>query len=209
MSLGISERAKHVKPSSTLAITDKAKQMKTSGIDVVSFGAGEPDFPTPANICEAAKKAIDEGFTKYTTNPTISGNGTSFGSTTLVNFYYTRDTYDLTFSSNYPSTLNLSEATTEFEDIPFGNCHNRAVFQEDKYPITFSAIGTNIPDSGDRSYPLTKVSMRSICCLSSGAKYMSILGYPKNRLRRMGYNLADIFPLRGRCIVVVTVMKSI
>ncbi|MCR5322840.1 MAG: pyridoxal phosphate-dependent aminotransferase [Lachnospiraceae bacterium] len=66
MSLGVSERAKHVKPSSTLAITDKAKQMKASGIDVVSFGAGEPDFPTPKNICDAAKKAIDEGFTKYT-----------------------------------------------------------------------------------------------------------------------------------------------
>ncbi|MCR5769589.1 MAG: pyridoxal phosphate-dependent aminotransferase [Lachnospiraceae bacterium] len=66
MSLGISERAKRVKPSSTLAITDKAKQMKASGIDVVSFGAGEPDFPTPKNICDAAKKAIDEGFTKYT-----------------------------------------------------------------------------------------------------------------------------------------------
>ncbi len=66
MSLGVSERAKHVKPSSTLAITDKAKQMKASGIDVVSFGAGEPDFPTPQNICDAAKKAIDDGFTKYT-----------------------------------------------------------------------------------------------------------------------------------------------
>ena len=64
--LGLSERAKGVKPSSTLAISDKAKQMKAKGIDVVSFGAGEPDFVTPKNICEAAKKAIDEGFTKYT-----------------------------------------------------------------------------------------------------------------------------------------------
>lgn len=63
---GLSNRAKDVKPSSTLAISDKAKQMKASGIDVVSFGAGEPDFPTPANICDAAKKAIDDGFTKYT-----------------------------------------------------------------------------------------------------------------------------------------------
>lgn len=63
---GLSNRAKDVKPSSTLAISDKAKQMKASGIDVVSFGAGEPDFPTPSNICDAAKKAIDDGFTKYT-----------------------------------------------------------------------------------------------------------------------------------------------
>lgn len=66
MALGLSEKAKQVKPSSTLAISDKAKQMKKQGIDVISFGAGEPDFPTPENICNAAKKAIDEGFTKYT-----------------------------------------------------------------------------------------------------------------------------------------------
>ncbi len=64
--LGLSVKAKGVKPSSTLAISDKAKQLKAQGIDVVSFGAGEPDFATPENICEAAKKAIDAGFTKYT-----------------------------------------------------------------------------------------------------------------------------------------------
>ncbi|MBI4336054.1 MAG: pyridoxal phosphate-dependent aminotransferase [Candidatus Omnitrophica bacterium] len=52
--------------SSTLEITAKAKSMKAQGIDVVSFGAGEPDFDTPKNIKEAAIKAINEGFTKYT-----------------------------------------------------------------------------------------------------------------------------------------------
>jgi aspartate aminotransferase len=66
MSLELSRKAMAVKPSSTLAITAKAKKMLSEGIDVVGFGAGEPDFPTPANICEAAKRAIDEGFTKYT-----------------------------------------------------------------------------------------------------------------------------------------------
>lgn len=66
MSLKLSERALNVKPSSTLAISDKAKQLKAQGIDVVSFGAGEPDFPTPENICDAAVKAIRDGFTKYT-----------------------------------------------------------------------------------------------------------------------------------------------
>ncbi len=66
MSLELSKKALAVKPSSTLAITAKAKKMKSEGIDVVGFGAGEPDFNTPANICEAAKKAIDNGFTKYT-----------------------------------------------------------------------------------------------------------------------------------------------
>ncbi len=66
MSLTLSEKAKAVKPSSTLAITAKAKELKKSGVDVVGFGAGEPDFNTPKNICNAAIKAIETGFTKYT-----------------------------------------------------------------------------------------------------------------------------------------------
>jgi aspartate aminotransferase len=66
MALTLSKKAQAVKPSSTLAITAKAKELKSKGIDVVGFGAGEPDFNTPDNICEAAVKAIHEGFTKYT-----------------------------------------------------------------------------------------------------------------------------------------------
>lgn len=66
MALTLSRKAQEVKPSSTLAITAKAKEMKANGIDVVGFGAGEPDFNTPDNVCEAAIKAIKSGFTKYT-----------------------------------------------------------------------------------------------------------------------------------------------
>jgi aspartate aminotransferase len=62
----ISKRVSQIKPSATLAITAKAKKMKQDGIDVIGFGAGEPDFDTPSNIKEAAKKALDNGFTKYT-----------------------------------------------------------------------------------------------------------------------------------------------
>jgi len=62
----ISNRVAQISPSATLAITAKAKQMKAEGIDVIGFGAGEPDFDTPLHIKDAAKKAIDEGFTKYT-----------------------------------------------------------------------------------------------------------------------------------------------
>jgi len=62
----LSSRAKSLKPSPTLAINAKAKSMQAQGIHVISFGAGEPDFDTPENIKQAAKKAIDDGFTKYT-----------------------------------------------------------------------------------------------------------------------------------------------
>ncbi len=66
MSLELSKKALNVKPSSTLEITAKAKDMKKNGMDVVGFAAGEPDFNTPERICTAAKRAIDDGFTKYT-----------------------------------------------------------------------------------------------------------------------------------------------
>ena len=56
----------NITPSITLAITAKAKELKGAGVDVVSFGAGEPDFNTPKNIMEAAIKSMEEGTTKYT-----------------------------------------------------------------------------------------------------------------------------------------------
>lgn len=62
----LSKKAMNINTSITLAITAKAKALKESGIDVVSFGAGEPDFNTPENIINAAIKAMKEGKTKYT-----------------------------------------------------------------------------------------------------------------------------------------------
>ena len=62
----LAARADKLRPSATLAITAKAKALKAEGIDVVGFGAGEPDFDTPENIKEEAVRAIKEGFTKYT-----------------------------------------------------------------------------------------------------------------------------------------------
>ena len=62
----ISRKCAQVSPSTTLAIASKAKAMKKQGVNVISFSAGEPDFNTPAHIIAAAKKAMDEGFTKYT-----------------------------------------------------------------------------------------------------------------------------------------------
>ncbi|MCX5903314.1 MAG: pyridoxal phosphate-dependent aminotransferase, partial [Proteobacteria bacterium] len=62
----LARRVKKIKPSPTLAVDAKAKALLAQGIDVVGFGAGEPDFDTPDNIKEAAIKAIKSGFTKYT-----------------------------------------------------------------------------------------------------------------------------------------------
>ncbi len=62
----LSKKAMEISPSLTLAITAKAKKMKAEGIDVIGFGAGEPDFNTPKNIQQAAIKAIEAGQTRYT-----------------------------------------------------------------------------------------------------------------------------------------------
>ncbi|AIE85518.1 pyridoxal phosphate-dependent aminotransferase [Fimbriimonas ginsengisoli] len=64
--LSLSSRAGLLKPSPTLGITAKANAMKAEGIDVIGFGAGEPDFPTPEPIVRAAIDALEKGFTKYT-----------------------------------------------------------------------------------------------------------------------------------------------
>jgi len=61
----LSQRARAIKPSPTLAIDAKAKALKAQGVDVIGFGVGEPDFDTPRNIKEAGIKAIENGFTKY------------------------------------------------------------------------------------------------------------------------------------------------
>jgi len=62
----ISDSLKRIKPSPTIAVSQKARELKAAGKDVIGLGAGEPDFDTPDNIKEAAIKAIKDGDTKYT-----------------------------------------------------------------------------------------------------------------------------------------------
>ena len=64
--MNLSRKGLSISPSATLAIDSKAKKLKAEGIDVVGFGAGEPDFDTPVHIKQAAIAAIEAGFTKYT-----------------------------------------------------------------------------------------------------------------------------------------------
>ena len=64
--LQLSDRVNGIKPSPTLAITNKAKELKAAGKDIIGLGAGEPDFDTPEHVKQAAIEAINNGFTKYT-----------------------------------------------------------------------------------------------------------------------------------------------
>lgn len=71
MAIKISNRCKLIKPSPTLSLSAKAKEMKDAGIDVINFGVGEPDFNTPDYIKKAAHQALDANFTRYTANAGI------------------------------------------------------------------------------------------------------------------------------------------
>lgn len=67
--MNFSKRVSSIQPSATLAINAKAQEMRARGESVVSLAVGEPDFPTPNHIIQAAKNALDEGFTRYTAVP--------------------------------------------------------------------------------------------------------------------------------------------
>ena len=66
MDIRLSDRVLSIKPSPTLAVTNKAAELKAAGKDIIGLGAGEPDFDTPEHIKAAATEAIAKGFTKYT-----------------------------------------------------------------------------------------------------------------------------------------------
>jgi aspartate aminotransferase len=69
--LSISERLARIKPSATLAVNAKALELKAQGREVISLAVGEPDFPTPPHVIEAAKAALDQGKTRYTPVPGV------------------------------------------------------------------------------------------------------------------------------------------
>ena len=67
----LAQRITSIKPSATLTINTKAQELRAAGREIVSLAVGEPDFRTPAHICDAAREALDQGFTRYTPVPGI------------------------------------------------------------------------------------------------------------------------------------------
>ena len=87
----LSQRVQSIKESPTLAVTARAAKLKAEGKDIIGLGAGEPDFDTPQHIKDAAKKAIDNGFTKYTPVAGIPGLKKA-----IVNKFKTQNNFDYT-----------------------------------------------------------------------------------------------------------------
>ena len=93
-SIRLTRRVREIRASPTLAVANRAIELMASGVDIVDFGPGEPDFPTPKSVAEAGKRAIDEGKTKYT-----SGNGTKELRDAIANRYNRR--YGTKFTANH------------------------------------------------------------------------------------------------------------
>ena len=70
--INIADRVRQVGLSPTMKGTIEAERLRRQGVDVVDLGAGEPDFPTPPHVTDAAILAIQQQFTKYTANPGIA-----------------------------------------------------------------------------------------------------------------------------------------
>src|SRR5438309_6427461 len=90
-SIPISKMAASIQPSATLAAAAKARQLKAQGVHVFDFSLGQPDFPTPEHICQAAVKAMQRGCTGYT-----PANGIVELRTAIANYY--QHTYDLAYT---------------------------------------------------------------------------------------------------------------
>ena len=69
--MNFSNRIQQLKPSGTLAVSGRAAELRAEGRDIISLSLGEPDFPTPSHVAEAACRAIESGFTRYTPVPGI------------------------------------------------------------------------------------------------------------------------------------------
>jgi len=117
-----SKRIRNVEPSGTVTLSNKVKRLKNQGLDILSFTLGEPDFPTPEHIVEAAKKALDEGMTHYTS---------SFGipelRTAIANRYNERNGMDISKDNVIvmPAKFALYAAMQSFinrgEEVIFSN----------------------------------------------------------------------------------------
>lgn len=164
----LAARVERVSPSITLAISAKAKAMQAEGIDVCSFSAGEPDFPTPKHICEAAKTALDEGKTRY---------GAAVGELKLRqaivnklqrdnNLHYTTDNIIVTDGGKF-SLFNLIQVLIESGDeviipSPYWLSYPEMVKLADGTPVLVETTAENnykiTPEQLDRAItPKTKL----------------------------------------------------
>jgi aspartate aminotransferase len=188
--MDLANRVKGIKPSPTLAIDAKAKQMKSEGVDVVGFGAGEPDFDTPDHIKQAAIKALEKGMTKYTPVP-----GTLEAKDAVIaklkrdqGLDYARDQIIISCGAKH-TLYNIFQALVQEGDevivpAPYWVSYPPQVILAGAEPVILECKENNefVPAVADLERaitPRTKALVINSPCNPTGA------GYPKERLEEI------------------------
>ncbi len=172
----LADKFSSVKPSATLAINAKALELKNQGVEIISLAVGEPDFNTPQHICQAAKDAIDAGFTRYTAVPGIADLRKA------VSTYYEKE-YGASFA---PETVVISNGGKQ----PLYNIMQALLNPEDEvlvpapywvsYPDMVALAGAKavaVPTSVHDDFKVSPALLEKYCTAQSR---MLILNSPSN-----------------------------
>ena len=186
----LANRVKGIKPSPTLAIDAKAKQMKAEGVDVIGFGAGEPDFDTPEHIKQAAVAALGKGMTKYTPVPgTLPARDAVAAKLKRdQGLEYTRDQIIISCGAKH-TLYNIFQALVQEGDeviipAPYWVSYPPQVVLAGAHPVIVDSTEENgfVPALADLERaitPRTKVLVINSPCNPTGA------GYPRERLEEI------------------------
>jgi aspartate/methionine/tyrosine aminotransferase len=172
----VAERVGRVATSPTFKISGKAKEMAAEGIDVIDLSVGEPDFPTPDNIKQAGKRAIDNNITKYTANPGIPELKRAIADTLKRDHRLEYDMNEIVVSSGAKQCLyNAAVALfNKGEEVivpaPYWVSYPPMVTLADAVPVI-------VPTKEENGFLLTPDELRS--ALTSSTKAM-ILNNPSN-----------------------------
>jgi aspartate aminotransferase len=194
--MDLADRVKQIKPSPTLAIDAKAKQMKAEGVDVIGFGAGEPDFDTPDHIKQAAVEAIGRGMTKYTPVP-----GTLEARDAVIaklrrdqDLEYAREQIIISCGAKH-SLYNIFQALVQEGDeviipAPYWVSYPPQVILAGAQPVIVESTEENgfVPTLADIEKavtPRTKALVVNSPCNPTGA------GYPRERLEEIAALASD------------------
>lgn len=197
MAIKLSNRIRLIKPSPTLTLSAKAKEMKDSGIDVINFGVGEPDFNTPEYIKAAAHKALDNNFTRYTANAGIIELRQAICAKLLRDNNLTYQPKEILVSPGAKASIvNVLVAVCDSKDqvlmpSPYWVSYPYQALLADAEPVY-------IPTTVEESYKVSASALEAAILANPCAKVL-ILNSPSNPTGAV-YTLAELQAISAICV---------
>lgn len=122
----LSDRLNRLSPSATLAMSQKSNELKAQGVDVINLSVGEPDFNTPDHIKEAAKKAVDDNFSRYSPVPGYPGTGEYLEKLSSTAFFAASLMWSGVLKSGSPTLKLMTSTPWAFNSLLFWDMANVA-----------------------------------------------------------------------------------